>query len=87
MGFKKIGGKQSSISVPIKPSASADLVIKKKEPGNPEDYMDLSNEVDRDTLAENIGPQKSFEPEILSSASVHRTERNRSELKLLPRVI
>ena len=51
---KRCGGKQRSISAPIKSSASADLVIKKKEPDNPEDYLDLSDEVDRDTLAENI---------------------------------
>ena len=71
--------KQSSISSPVKSSASVDLVIKKKEPDNPEDYMDLSNDVDRDTLAENIGQQKSDEPEIPSLASVPRTERVRSD--------
>ena len=79
MGPKNRSGKKSSISEPIKSSASADLVIKKKQPDNPEDYMDLSNEVDRDTLAENIGSQKSGEPEMPSLASVYRTERDRSD--------
>ena len=82
MGPKKSGGKQSSISVPIKSSASADLLIKKKEPDNPEDNMNLSDEVDRDTLAENVGSQDvgcSDEPETASLASVPRTERERSD--------
>ena len=58
----------------MKSSASADLLIKKKEPDNPEDYMDLPDKVDRDTLAENAGSQESDEPETASLASVPRTK-------------
>ena len=55
MGPKNKSGKKSSISETIQPSASADLKIKKREPEFPEDYYDLSDEVDRGTLAENYG--------------------------------
>ena len=50
---KNKSGKKSSSSETIRFSASADLLIRKKEPEFPEDYFDLSTEVDRDTLAEN----------------------------------
>ena len=46
--------------------------------------MDLSDEVDRDTLAENIGSQEGDEPEIASLASVPRTERERSDSETSP---
>ena len=78
MGPKYKSGKKSWISETIKSSASADLLIRKKEPEYPEDYLDLSNEVDRDTLAENSGSHSGDEPDVASLASVPRTVRERS---------
>ena len=40
--------------------------------------MDLSNEVDRDMLAENSGSHSGDEPDVASLASVPRTVRERS---------
>ena len=66
----------------VKSTASADLLIKKKEPVYPEDYMDLPDEVDRDTLAENVGSQEGGEPETKSLASVLRTKRERFDSEI-----
>ena len=70
--------KQSSNSGSIKPSASAEFKIKKSEPAYPEDYINSSNEVDRDTLAETVGSHVDI-PESSSVASVSRTEGDHSD--------
>ena len=79
MGKPKRTTKQSSNSESNKPSASADFKIQKSEPAYPEDYMDLSNEVDRDTFAENVGSHEGEIPESSSVASVPRTEGDHSD--------
>ena len=79
MGNPKRTYKQNSNSESNKPSASTDLKIKKTKPKYPEDYMELSNEVDRDTLAENVGSHRGDTPETSSLASVPRTEGDYSD--------
>ena len=72
MGNSKRDGKQSSNSGSNKPSASADLKIKKMIPPNPEDFMEEADDVNRDTLAENIGSHDGDIPEAASAVSVPR---------------
>ena len=68
MGPKKSSGKKSSISVPIKSLASAGFKILKGIPPNPEDYMDETDDVNRDGLAADVkahipATEASFEEE------------------------
>ena len=78
MGSKNKSGKKSSSSETIQSSASADLLTKKKEPEFPEDYYDLTDEVDRDTLAEYSGSHLSDEPVVTSVTSVTKAVIERS---------
>ena len=56
----------------------ADISIRKKEPEFPEDYYDLTDEVDRDTLAEYSGSHLSDEPVVTSVTSVTKAVIERS---------
>ena len=68
MGPKKNSNKQSSISVSNRSSASAGLRIKKATPSNLEDYMEETDDVNRDALVTDVGThipatEASFEEE------------------------
>ena len=71
MGNPKRTNKLSSNSGSNNLSASADFKIKNRKPTDTENFMDLSNEVDRDTL-DDI-------PESSSVASVPRTKGDHSD--------
>ena len=76
MGNPKRSGKQSSNSRTSRSRASAGLVIKKKVPVDTEDFTELTNDVNRETLAENIGAP---EGDVPNTAAVPRADGDHSD--------
>ena len=55
MGLKNRVGRQSSISEPVKSSASAGFKILQAIPPNPEDYTEETDDFNHDALAADVG--------------------------------